>query len=307
VPFDAGRVGPVRALNLACARARAPLLARLDADDVCLPARLERQRAFLESNPAVAVVGGAIGLIDASGRRFGTARFPERPAAIARQLRVRNCLAHPAVLMRRAVFEAVGGFREAFDLAEDYDLWLRVSERWQLANLRDEVLLYRVHRDQASLGECERQALRALAARLCARIRRRGGAEPALDGEMSHAMLEALGASRTEIAEAVVEQYLAWAGILANALPLGAPEVERLLASAGTAGADVGVRRPVESARQWTRAKQLARDQPARAVWPVLVSVATDPRVPLRRLLRWGRDQLRRRAAPNPPSGFPRG
>ena len=76
------RAGLARALNRALARARAPLIARLDADDMALPARLARQRAFLEFHPAVGLLGTAARVVDESDHEVGVIRPPEDDDAI---------------------------------------------------------------------------------------------------------------------------------------------------------------------------------------------------------------------------------
>lgn len=84
---------------------------------------------------------------------------------------------HPSVMMRRTAWAAVGGYRNIGD-AEDYDLWLRISERFQLANLEAVLLKYRLHPAQASVARCKSQALSWAVARAAANIRRCGQPDP---------------------------------------------------------------------------------------------------------------------------------
>lgn len=134
------------ALNAGLALARAPLVARMDADDLALPLRLERQAAYLDAHPEVAVLGGFV-------RTFGQARgnvwrYPVGPAAVAAAMPFVNPIAHPAVMFRRAVVEAQGGYDEANAYGEDYALWAALSARHALDNLPEVVLRYRVHGGQ---------------------------------------------------------------------------------------------------------------------------------------------------------------
>ena len=126
-----GSSGVVAALNEGCAAAAAPFVARLDADDVALPERLERQVAVLDVHPEVGLVGGAYFTIDEAGTRRATFRTPTHDAALRGRLAKYNVFASSAVTFRRDAFEQAGGYRLA--PIEDYDLWLRISERWQLA------------------------------------------------------------------------------------------------------------------------------------------------------------------------------
>ncbi len=134
---------------------------------------------LLDAHPDVGLVGGAYFAIDAAGRRRATVRPPTDDAALRARLSRYNLFAHPAVTFRREAFEQAGGYRLAE--AEDYDLWLRISERWQLASLAEPVLEYRHHPGQVSLVRARDQALATLAVRIAAE-RRRAGADDPLDG-----------------------------------------------------------------------------------------------------------------------------
>jgi glycosyltransferase involved in cell wall biosynthesis len=127
--------GLTPSLNRALALARAPLVARLDADDVALPGRLARQRAFLDAHPEVGLLGTAAREVDVSGREVGLVTPPEDDAAIRRALIRRNPLVHSTVMMRRTLLERLGGYDEALPVAQDYDLWMRMSRITRLANL----------------------------------------------------------------------------------------------------------------------------------------------------------------------------
>jgi hypothetical protein len=206
-------LGVRASLNRACQAARAPYIARLDSDDVALPNRLLRQVEFLDAHPSVAAVGGAMITIDAAGRRGSTVLFATADKGIRSTLKRRNCMAHPTVLIRRSALEDAGGYR--LDQAEDYDLWLRLSERWELANLAEPVTLYRQHPGQVSFRNIEKQAQARLAVLAAARVRRAGGSDP-LDGvhELTPALLERLKIDHAELLRAVVADCLEWAATL---------------------------------------------------------------------------------------------
>ncbi len=125
--------GIVAALNhgMALADPRAPFLARMDADDLALPERLERQLALLEAEPALGIAAAQVEIFS-EGPALGDG-FREyqdwmnaltRPADIARELFVESPLAHPSVVFRRAAWARLGGYRDT-PWPEDYDLWLR--------------------------------------------------------------------------------------------------------------------------------------------------------------------------------------
>ncbi|HUI96056.1 MAG TPA: glycosyltransferase [Xanthobacteraceae bacterium] len=170
--------GIVASLNRALALARAPLVARMDADDVARPDRFAKQVAFLAAHPEIAVVSGAMDIIDEDGRYLRTDLFPTQPDVIARELLDRNCVCHPVVMARTAVLRSVGGYRKSAQYAEDYDLWLRIVEIGQIANLPDVLLSYRQHLVTISAQRYMAQELAALAVRGAARLRRGGRPDP---------------------------------------------------------------------------------------------------------------------------------
>ena len=135
------RAGLAVALNRALARARGPLVARLDADDVALPTRLERQRDFLQAHPEVGLLGTAARVVDESDRDVGITRPPEDDRAIRRALIRRNPFVHSSVMLRRAVVSSVGGYDASFAVAQDYDLWLRLSVITRMANLAEPLVI----------------------------------------------------------------------------------------------------------------------------------------------------------------------
>jgi GT2 family glycosyltransferase len=144
--------GLVATLNAGLSLARAELVARMDADDVALPERLERQLARLEREPALVCIGGAFELIDEAGRLFDRAFPPcDHATILARALRGESTISHSAATYRREVVRALGGYDEAARWVEDLDLWLRLSEHGALANLPE--LVSRVRHHQRSVSE----------------------------------------------------------------------------------------------------------------------------------------------------------
>jgi glycosyltransferase involved in cell wall biosynthesis len=194
---------------------RATYVARLDADDVALPQRLSTQIAFLDAHPSVAAVGGAAITIDPSGRQMSVMRSPTSSSVIRATLPRRNCFVHSSVTMRRAALEEVGGYR--FNRGGDYDLWLRLSERFDLANLLQPVVLYRVHAGQISIVAVEEVARNNVAFRAAARSRVASGKDP-LAGmhELTPEVLEGLALDQSEVDRALEVALLSMASRLAD-------------------------------------------------------------------------------------------
>ena len=196
------------AINAGCELAQAPLIARMDADDVMLPDRLERQAAHLESNADVGLLGGGIVLVDEQGREID--REPGRPEL---DFLVRNELTHGTVVMRADALRALGGYR--LDQSEDYDLWLRFDEHYRVAAVADPVIRYRLHPGQFSVTALERQALGFLCVREAAIVRRRGEPDPlAADERLDETVLSRLGIPRAQLNETIVSDAVHWAATL---------------------------------------------------------------------------------------------
>lgn len=139
------------ALNVAIREARADLIARMDADDECDPSRFENQVRFLQNNPKVAVVGTAYQRRFTDGSLCGVVMPPLSPDDIRWRLLLGNTMCHGSVMMRRDAIIAEHGYDETCLKAQDFELWLRLSERHDLANLPDVLYTYTVS-DRASLG-----------------------------------------------------------------------------------------------------------------------------------------------------------
>jgi glycosyltransferase involved in cell wall biosynthesis len=223
------KCGEQAAFNAGCAKARFDLLARLDHDDVALPERLALQAAFLEKNPDIAVVGGQMRCIDRDGRLTGgRMAYPQTSDECHKVLLNATAppIGNPAAMMRKAAVEACGGQRAQFDLAGDFDFWLRVDERFKLANLPDAVVDYRMHGENRSLRKRFTQVLAARIARLSANLRRRGEPDP-VDGwaslELAH--LSVFLMSEKEQAETYRELF---AAALDNFTAVPDPEYLRL-------------------------------------------------------------------------------
>jgi hypothetical protein len=140
------------ACNLGLREARHDLVARMDADDLCPPHRLQTQGAAMAANPALAALGSAWELLDRDGRIMSTVRPPIEPADLRWRLLLGNVLAHGSMMMRRDAVLLAGGYREDCPRAQDYELWLRlVREGGGIACLPD-VLYQHLVPDHTDLG-----------------------------------------------------------------------------------------------------------------------------------------------------------
>ena len=203
------RSGIVAALNFGIERARAPLIARMDADDIALPERFERQMARMAVEPDLLVLGTATIRIDSQGRRLGIEMPPITADEVATVLLRTNPIAHPTIVMRRAAVAAVGGYRQAYLRAEDYDLWLRLAEHGRLANIPEPLVQYRIGHGRFQAELFSQQVMSEMAAKAAAGLRRAGRPDPTGEwSEIDDAALAALGIDTPAVARETARRAL---------------------------------------------------------------------------------------------------
>jgi len=138
--------GLVASLNQLVDETHAPLIARMDADDLCRPERFARQIAFLAGNPDYGVVGCWSEDIDENDGPYSVTG-PDHPtdhkAFLAAIDHGWPLLCHPAVMMRRDAVRSVGGYHAAFRHCEDLDLWLRLASVTKLCSVPERLIRYR--------------------------------------------------------------------------------------------------------------------------------------------------------------------
>lgn len=156
------RQGLTLSLNKVLRHSKGDYLARMDADDIAHPDRFKLQLKFLAHHPQVAVCGTAANLIDDSGKKIGERHYPLH---ITQTLLMRyNPLIHPSVMIRRTALDQLDNYDETLNGAEDYDLWLRLGSKYQLANINQVLLAYRINPrgiSWSSLKHIELQAIKA--------------------------------------------------------------------------------------------------------------------------------------------------
>jgi glycosyltransferase involved in cell wall biosynthesis len=147
--------GLAHALATGVVQSTTEYVARIDSDDLVLPGRFELQLAYLTENPRVAVVGSQVEYINQNGFKLGKSEYPESPEHVRNRL-VEAChIAHPSVMFRRSSILKAGNYQEYYSeggisIAEDYYLWLRVQDFFEIANLHQPLIQYRQHTDQIS-------------------------------------------------------------------------------------------------------------------------------------------------------------
>lgn len=142
-------------------------IARLDSGDVCLPHRFARQKTYLDAHKDISIVGSAVKLsiVDGAGREVDarTIQFPAKPADALDRLWFNSPVSHPAIMMRRQVFERIGLYSEDYRAAEDYDLmWRAAQAGLSISNIEDVLLI----KEETPHSISHQQARRQVTSRL---------------------------------------------------------------------------------------------------------------------------------------------
>ncbi|MFC1967385.1 glycosyltransferase [Chloroflexota bacterium] len=137
-------IGLTRSLNKAMGQAAGELVARQDADDVSLPERLGEQVKYLGAHSEIALLGTGVCLMDGEGRELASQAATENPATKLLQF---NQFTHGSVMFRKPVIGELGGYNELFRYCQDYELWLRIAQQHQVANLPQPLYKLRYHHE----------------------------------------------------------------------------------------------------------------------------------------------------------------
>jgi glycosyltransferase involved in cell wall biosynthesis len=216
--FHQANGGVARARNAGISHCRGKYMAVADADDICLPDRLAKQIAFLERRPDIAVLGGSLLIMSENGELTSKCHsFPTTPAQVRTRLLRHCCIPHPAAMVRMEAVKSVGGYRPIFRMCSDHDLWLRINDRHECANLPDPLVKYRYHAASITVNTLGVDALSFLAAAYSARFRRQHGHDPIDKASLlSLEVLRSVGVPQEMIDLNIAYAYICKAKRLAN-------------------------------------------------------------------------------------------
>jgi len=166
VHTESSNKGIVYQLNKGLALAKGDMIARMDADDICYPNRFQKQIEFLLNHPRIQVLGS-------QAEKFGDTstitNYPTTPGSINYLLNYYCPVLHPSVMMRSSLFKEKKFYYKNIPYAEDYQLWIDISDGTNIANQPDVLIKYRIHNRQTNrlkLSEQYGGALRARAEKL---------------------------------------------------------------------------------------------------------------------------------------------
>lgn len=178
--------GLTTSLNSAIGLARAGLIARMDADDIAHPTRFEKQFRFLNQHPEIICVGTHANLIDPFGAKIGQHAPPLDHASINRDLMrgIGWSIIHPSAMIRKSLLEMITGYDERYRTSQDLDLFLKLAEVGQLANIPEMLLDYRQHFSSANRARKDEQ--RRLKYQIVLEAAARRGIDPPKESDLVH-------------------------------------------------------------------------------------------------------------------------
>lgn len=137
-------LGIARSLNIAINFSRGEYIARMDADDISARNRLDVQLKFLQDNLSISICGSFAYLINEKGITIGSKKFPLKDREIKKALNFYSPIIHPTFFAKASFFKNLSGYNPDYDYAEDYELLMRASDSYKMANIPEYLLLWRL-------------------------------------------------------------------------------------------------------------------------------------------------------------------
>jgi glycosyltransferase involved in cell wall biosynthesis len=144
--YSLEHIGRARALNYAISKTQCLYIAFMDADDISVPERIQKQYRYLQQNPEIGLVSGWYALIDSSGNEMSILKkLPALHKEIEFEMTIQCSACFPASMIRLQLLSQVFGFNEQLKSAIDYDLFLRILPICRFSNLQELLLYHRIH------------------------------------------------------------------------------------------------------------------------------------------------------------------
>ena len=137
-------LGIALSLNTGINYSKGEYIARMDADDISVGDRLEKQLKFLRSSNSISICGSYASLINEKGKVIGSRKFPTKDKEIKKALNFYSPIIHPTFFGKASFFKNLSGYNPDYDYAEDYELLIRAGNSYKMANIPEYLLLWRL-------------------------------------------------------------------------------------------------------------------------------------------------------------------
>lgn len=146
-----GNIGLTKSLNKLIKLSQGEYIARMDADDIAMPDRFEKQISILDGHPNIDLVFSGADVIGQYGEFICRKWMPKRLGTILRKMPLHSYITHSSVMLRRNIFDEVGTYNEKYRVGQDWELWKRlIGKKKSFYMLNDSLVSYRVHSTNVS-------------------------------------------------------------------------------------------------------------------------------------------------------------
>lgn len=153
-------LGLIKTLNIGLKIARAKYVARMDADDISFPERLQVEYDYLKKNKHVVVIGSWSQIIDSKGNNLKIHKNPTEYQGMKYELMFGNTMTHPSIMMKKHIIIKEGGYSDLFNHTEDFNLYSRLIHKHVLKNLGRPLIYYRQHEESVTWTNSSQEILR---------------------------------------------------------------------------------------------------------------------------------------------------
>jgi glycosyltransferase involved in cell wall biosynthesis len=157
--------GLTASLNEGLKLAKGEYIARQDSDDISVPTRLEKEVQYLDEHPKTALVGSNYTVMDMDGTKLTTTNVFTWPADLKLTQITCNQYGHGSIMLRRSILKDVGDYDKSVGFVEDYDLWTRISQVADIANIEEPLYLYRRNTESITRKNLDLQIQQTFAVR----------------------------------------------------------------------------------------------------------------------------------------------
>ena len=133
--IESAKIGLTKSLNLGLQNAKGYYIARHDAGDFSLKNRIAKQVSFLSNNPSIAMCGTFVSELSIDGIELGIIKYPLKNDLIKKKIILQNVFCHGSIMITKKTITSLKGYRQKFYTSQDYDLWLRLIEKYSVANI----------------------------------------------------------------------------------------------------------------------------------------------------------------------------